>query len=137
MKNILLPLALLLTLSVAGCKDKAAEVQADEEKVHLVEVQDDVRYKLYETSNMWNFIKLDTRTGRMWLVQFSVDDDNRFVYDLNSTSLVRAADKVNGRFELYPTDNFYNFILLDRISGKTWQVQWSFEPDKVFVIPIE
>ena len=30
-----------------------------------------------------------------------------------------------GRFELYPTQNMYNFILLDKVKGGTWQVQWS------------
>ena len=33
----------------------------------------------------------------------------------------------NGRFFLYPTQNMYNFILLDQIDGRTWQVQWSTE----------
>ena len=30
-------------------------------------------YKLYETSNMWTFLKLDTRTGRIWQVQYSTE----------------------------------------------------------------
>ena len=34
-----------------------------------------------------------------------------------------------GRFELYKTQNMYNFILLDTSSGATWQVQWSMEPE--------
>lgn len=29
------------------------------------------------------------------------------------------------------------FILLDQINGRTWQVQWSLEPEKRIVIPIE
>ena len=31
----------------------------------------------------------------------------------------------NGRFKLYPTDNMYNFIMVDVEMGDTWQVQWS------------
>ena len=38
-----------------------------------------------------------------------------------------------GRFELYPTKNIYNFIMLDVINGETYQVQWSFEYEKRFV----
>ena len=36
----------------------------------------------------------------------------------------------NGRFFLYPTQNMYNFILLDQVDGRTWQVQWSIDKDK-------
>ena len=40
----------------------------------------------------------------------------------------------NGRFKLYPTDNSYNFIMVDTINGKTYQVQWNIDKDKRFVI---
>ena len=42
----------------------------------------------------------------------------------------------NGRFKLYPTDNMYNFIMLDVINGDTYQVQWSIEEDERIVMPI-
>lgn len=42
----------------------------------------------------------------------------------------------NGRFKLYPTQNMYNFILLDVIDGYTYQVQWNIDKDKRFVLPI-
>ncbi len=31
----------------------------------------------------------------------------------------------NGRFKLYPTQNMYNFIMQDVITGQSYQVQWS------------
>lgn len=34
-------------------------------------------YKLFPTQNMWTFIKLNTRNGRMWQVQFDIEGDNR------------------------------------------------------------
>lgn len=40
------------------------------------------------------------------------------------------------RFKLFPTQNIYNFILLDKIDGKTWQVQWSFDEANRAVLPI-
>ena len=55
---------------------------------------------------------------------------------LNPNALVANDKKVNGRFELYPTQNIYNFILLDKIDGKTWQVQWSFDEENRAVLPI-
>ncbi|MBT6448685.1 MAG: hypothetical protein HOK38_08070, partial [Flavobacteriaceae bacterium] len=36
----------------------------------------------------------------------------------------------NGRFKLYPTENTYNFIMVDVIDGRTWQVQWNIDDDK-------
>ncbi len=73
----------------------------------------------------------------MWQLQYSVNDDKgRFEYALNPNALVANDKKVNGRFELYPTQNIYNFILLDKIDGKTWQVQWSFDEENRAVLPI-
>jgi alpha-galactosidase len=52
---------------------------------------------------------------------------------INSTPLVWTDEEINGRFTLYPTENMYNFILLDQINGKTWQVQWNNEVNKRFI----
>ena len=35
----------------------------------------------------------------------------------------------NGRFKLYPTQNMYNFIMQDVISGQSYQVQWNNDED--------
>jgi len=29
------------------------------------------------------------------------------------------------RYTIYPTQNVYNFLLLDQVEGNTYQVQWS------------
>lgn len=34
------------------------------------EIKENVVYKLFPTENLWTFIKLDTRNGRMWQVQY-------------------------------------------------------------------
>ena len=85
------------------------------------------KFQLYPTQNMWNFIKLNTQTGEMWQVQYSVkDNSNRLGLSINDMDLVGIGDEhVNGRFTLYPTENMYTFILLDTIDGRCWQVQWS------------
>lgn len=95
------------------------------------------RYKLYPTENMWTFIKLDTRTGKMWQVQYSLEDEQRFEVVLNDYSLLLSRDKEeDGRYELYPTQNMYNFILLDKKEGWTYQVQWSLKKENRIVLPI-
>ena len=95
-----------------------------------------VSYRLFPTENMWTFIKLNTRNGLMWQVQFDVQGDNRFETYLNLLPLVSTENETNDRFTLYPTQNMYTFILLDQLDGKTWQVQWSTKPENRGVVPI-
>lgn len=91
------------------------------------------RYKLYPTDNMWTFLKLDTCTGSVWQVQFVVNGDNRmqswFIFpQLKWDESWEPIDNI-GRFELYPTQNMYNFLLMDKKKGRIWQIQWSTNPD--------
>ena len=94
-------------------------------------------YRLYKTKNTYNFIKLDTRTGQMEMVQWSTKSGGTFTYPLSIEKRVYSVeDEIPGRFTLYATTNFYNFVLLDQIDGRTWQVQWSTEPNDMMVIRI-
>lgn len=119
--------ATLLT-SCSGKQEKKAEAPKD--------VSNAV-YELYPTPNRWNFIKLNTRNGKMTMVQYSVEDDaDRMEYKLSDKALVGPDKECNGRFKLHETQNFYNFILLDCIDGRTWQVQWSMNTGEQMVLPI-
>ncbi len=94
----------------------------------LAQANDSSAYQLYPTQNYWTFIKLDTRNGKMWQIHFSIkENENRGQLILNSSPLVFTTDEIKGRFALYPTQNMYNFLLLDKISGDLWQVQWSMD----------
>lgn len=138
MKRFVLPFMLLFLFVMVGCTDNAPKPTSKEKVIEqLIQTYDIERFKLFSTQNMWTFIKLDTQTGQMWQVQYTVKgDEERFEYDLTPNPLITTDRKINGRFELYPTQNIYNFILLDRIDGKTWQVQWSFDEENRAVIPI-
>jgi len=95
-----------------------------------------VVYRLFSTKNMYTFIKLNTRNGQMWQVQWSTKgSEYRFESTLSDISRVDKDEEKNGRFFLYPTTNLYNFILLDQLDGRAWQVQWGKEEDRM-VIPI-
>ena len=100
------------------------------------EVNDGARYELYSTQNIWAFLKLDTRTGRIWQVQYSLEEEKRGEWILNDQSLTQNSEGKNGRFQLYPTSNIFNFILLDHSNGKTYQVQWSQKEELRMVVPI-
>ena len=92
------------------------------------------RYKLYKTDNLYNLIKLDTATGKLWQVQYSMNkSSDAMVVPIDNTSLVPDGIELRaGRFELYPTNNMYTFILLDTDDGFAYQVQWSTNPKQRF-----
>ena len=94
-------------------------------------------YRLFPTTNMWTFLKLNTEDGRIWQVQYAINNDaNRFETYLNLIPLATGSQKKPGRFTLYPTQNMWTFILLDTINGSTWQVQWAQDADNRGIIPI-
>ena len=92
-----------------------------------------VVYRLFATRNMYTFIKLNTRNGQMWQVQWGTESKYQYENTLSDISRVTKDEERNGRFFLYPTTNFYNFILLDQIDGRVWQVQWSTEVNQRMV----
>jgi hypothetical protein len=98
---------------------------------------ENVTYRLFPTENMWTFIKLNTRNGQMWQIQYDVEGNNRGASDLYVIPLVTPENEMNGRFTLYSTQNIHTFILLDQVNGKIWQVQWSTEIMSRIVVPID
>jgi hypothetical protein len=93
-----------------------------------------VNYRLFSTRNMYTFIKLDTRNGKMSQVQWSTKgNDYRFESTLSDISRVNKDEEKNGRFFLYPTTNIYTFIMLDQIDGRAWQVQWGKEEERAVI----
>lgn len=92
------------------------------------------RYKMFQTKHDYILLKLDTATGRVWMVQFGMGDKSsrRQVVVDDSSPLDDMDGAINGRFDLYPTNNMYNFILIDTFDGTTYQVQWHTESGKRF-----
>ena len=146
--------------------------------------QEDIeRYKVYNTTNNYTSLLLDSATGQIWQLQIGLgdvdqmksvlsdfkyantvdyytqvhNDDMKYweeEYNSKPDSIVSIEDKAywkpsslektleyrtvakNGRFKLYPTGNMYNFIMVDVINGKTYQVQWSAKKDSRLVFRI-
>ncbi len=96
-----------------------------EAPIQNISTDSSVVYRLFATRNMYTFIKLNTRNGQMWQVQWGTESKYQFENILSDSSRVNKEKERNGRFFLYPTTNIYNFILLDQIDGRAWQVQWS------------
>lgn len=132
MKNYLLHLILLfgLTNNIYAQNDNKLST------LSITPNQKTVPFRLFPTQNAKVFIKLNTRTGQMWQLHFGQDNSQQFVYNLNEQPLVKNTYEGNDRFTLYPTQLFYTFILLDQLSGKTWQVDWSNDPQKRILVAI-
>ena len=100
-------------------------------KTTVASPDDKVNFRLFQTNNRWTFLKLDTRYGTITHVQYTTESDAKSMeYPLNSIPLAEGDDAKPGRFFLYPTENTFNFLLLDQIDGRVWQVQWNIDADK-------
>ena len=82
------------------------------------------RYKLYQTENIYTLLQLDTKTGKIEQVQWSLDSDKEGTFTINDDDLTWGFGHGSGTFELYPTKNMYQFILIDKTDGRKWHVQW-------------
>lgn len=134
-KIFLITFILLMTMNSFGQtlteKDESIDNQKTEKEIAPF------TYRLFPTDNMWTFIKLNTRNGKMWQVQYSMSENKRFESYLSMTPLVEIDNEIDNRFILYPTQNTWTFILLDQIDGRTWQVQWSIDYEKRGIMRIE
>lgn len=91
----------------------------------------DTNYALYPVST-GVFLRLDTRDGTIVAI---VPTDPKKSKILNSRPL--ASDKKVGRFELYPTDNSWGWVLFDTTTGDAWLLRWSAKNDILTKINLE
>lgn len=99
--------------------------------MRIYENQSKDRYKLYSTENIYNMLKLDTQTGMIEQVQWSLDTNKEGFVTINREDL--SLNTGVGTFELYPTQNMYQFVLLDKTNGRVWHVQWGMEDKKRWI----
>lgn len=150
MKKVVLFLMLLASISVNAQTAKPTSNVKYEQKVDSLLSQIDTliminnqlleyididlslknRYKLYPTDNIYTLLELDTQTGRIKQVQWSLDSDNEGTLTINNDDLSFGLGYGSNSFELYPTKNMYQFILIDKTDGRKWHVQWGTSGDK-------
>jgi hypothetical protein len=100
----------------------------------------DATYRLFRTQNIYTLLKLDTRTGVVWQVQWG-DEQHRFTVPIHRTLLLPVGSAEHptiakpGRFTLNPTANIHTFLLLDQEDGRTWQIQWGGDGERS-IVPI-
>lgn len=75
-------------------------------------------YKFYQTDNIHNQLRLNTKTGEVSQIQ---DDGQTFLVHPSTT----PDNETPNKYELYKTKNMWTYILLDIYTGKLWQCQFS------------
>ncbi len=75
-------------------------------------------YKLYQTDNIHNQLRLNVKTGEVMQIQ---NDGQSFLVHTATT----PENEIPNRYVLYKTKNMWTYILLDKFSGKLWQCQFS------------
>lgn len=135
MKKILVILALVASAAVMMAQDEntATSIQKTDsilENINawLEQIELDLslkqRFRLYPTENMYTFLRLDTKTGKIDKVQWNLDTNKEFITSINSSDLSYGEGYGSNSFELCPTQNMYQFLLIDKTDGRTWHVQW-------------
>jgi hypothetical protein len=143
MKRILLTFLSCVLLTSAFAQTNKAEAVRDSllekiyDKVWSIELQmnsDELnnRFKLYKTNNMYTFLRLDTATGKIKQFQWSLKSEEEGYVTINDEDLSFLSPQ-NGTFELYPTENMYQFLLLDKSWGRMWHVQWGFKSSERWI----
>ena len=156
MKKIIIAIMLLASVATSAQTDVALdslirEVQTLRKELHEADsinklILDGIygnidkpRYKMYQTENIYNLLKLDTRTGAIWQVQYRMKNVKASTVPIEygfSAGVTLESLGWDGRFELYPTNNMYTFILVDTEKGYPYQVQWSTNPKQRFRVRI-
>jgi hypothetical protein len=80
-------------------------------------------YRFYQTDNIHNQLRLDTKTGEIYQIQ---NDGQTFLVHRATTS----DNEIPNRYSLYKTKNMWTYILLDTFTGRLWQCQYSTKGDE-------
>ena len=104
----------------------------------LVEKTNEVdnRFKLFPADH-YNFLLLDQINGKIWQYTWDIRLEKNKISPINNSTLIEEKNIIENRFTLYPTIDSRYFLLLDKINGKLWQLNWSVKPDKSEFIPIQ
>lgn len=122
---------------LTSCGNRPQESQPDSIVDEMQETAMSVpRFKMMPTSNIHILLKLDTRTGRVWMTQYGLGGTQSVEKMIPQSYILKESESWNGRFDLYATQNIFNFIMVDTYSGNTYQVQWSVDDECCFVVPI-
>lgn len=120
---------LSLVIGILFCVAMAAQTSVSEQ-VPQYSQNPNAIYRLFNSQNLYNFVKLDTRNGKLWQVQWNINGyEGENIISYESRVPYGEPDTIPGRFTLYATTNMYTFLMLDQKNGRVYHVQWSIKPE--------
>lgn len=130
---------ILIAIAINGYSQSTKNSVCDSTLIYITKQLEDIDFringmngfKLYPTENIYTLLKLDTATGKIDQLQWSLDSDKEGSFTINNDDLSLGSG--SGTFELYPTKNMYQFILLDKVTGRQWHIQWGMEASKRWI----
>lgn len=130
---------ILIAIAINGYSQSTKNSVCDSTLIYITKQLENIdfringmnRFKLYPTENIYTLLKLDTATGKIDQLQWSLDSDKEGSFTINNDDLSLGSG--SGTFELYPTKNMYQFILLDKVTGRQWHIQWGMEASKRWI----
>ena len=126
----------LMATCVVSCNNSGNTENQTPERIIQTTTMENPRFKMIETENIHILLKWDTRTGKTWMVQYGLSDTPALEKLIPNSQFLTEDKSWNGRFELYPTQNMFNFIMVDTYNGNTYQVQWSTDDEHCFATSI-
>jgi hypothetical protein len=129
MKKIILILFVLVNINAKGQTIK----ENDLVRISNYQSPTPAKFRLYPTANRYTYLRLNTTNGFIDIVQYSTTNaEDRMIYPLSTTPPLMSlfgkdfgGEPTLDRYTIYPTQNVWNFLLLDQELGNVYQVQWS------------
>ena len=131
-KLILLFAACLIAVSMAAQEVSDSLIVQDSVKVQVMPTMSTMTKSdslLTDNNELLELIERDISLKEIDKVQWNLEDNKEFISSVNRVDLSYS----NSHFELYPTQNMYQFILLDKATGRVWHVQWGLEKSKRWI----
>ena len=110
----------LILISSALCS-----IKADYVKDVVVPVATNSNFAFYPVYT-GVFLRLDTRDGKVDAIVPTKPAKNRAL-----TSALVSSPGSAGRFELYPTDNMWEWVLTDKTTGEMWLLRWDSKKEDI------
>lgn len=96
MKKFVLLVILVVAGFSAAAQSYSGPTDSDMRTYSIVQAAN-VPFRLFPTRNNWNFMKLDTITGQIWMVQYSVEkSSSAFTWTLDDRKIHCSSFIKNG-----------------------------------------
>lgn len=114
---------------LSACGGGNEKVVEKREIIYREKVVEKPQYRLYSTGDKNVLLNLNTANGDIDIVQLVDNDKSGFErqWSLKTFGRPVVEDQICGRFEIYPTDDNFHYIMLDKVEGDVFHVRWSYD----------